>query len=178
MTIIPQIHLINLERSAERLRLFRERNGHLSDVVRVAASDGATLNREALIGAGSIKSDLPYTPGALGCAMSHIKLWETAVAEDRSMTIFEDDIVVSRHFEKRAREVLSALPPDWDIIQWGYILNPLFVWVDLGVSKVRLEGFGLKKYLEEAGLARAPAPASFVRPAGLLNFREGCPRRA
>jgi Glycosyltransferase family 25 (LPS biosynthesis protein) len=131
MDDFPTIHLINLDRSNERLRRFNERNGHLDNIVRVSATDGSTLDRETLISSGYISGDLEYGPGALGCALSHVKLWETAVAENRSITIFEDDIIVSQQFTKRAREVLSVLPTDWDIILWGYIFNPLFVWVDL-----------------------------------------------
>ena len=111
-----QIHLVNLDRSAERLRLFTERNGHLSDVVRVPTANGAALDFQELIASGYATSDCPYTPGAVGCAMSHIRLWEMAAAQDCSITIFEDDIAVSHQFEKKACEVLLNVPPDWDLI--------------------------------------------------------------
>jgi GR25 family glycosyltransferase involved in LPS biosynthesis len=89
-----------------------------------------------------IDKNLKYGPGTLGTAMSHVRLWETAVAQDRSITVFEDDAVVSLHFERQASEVLSSLPTDWDLIKWGYNLHPSYAWVDLVVSKFRLHCYG------------------------------------
>ncbi|MBV8472184.1 MAG: glycosyltransferase family 25 protein [Hyphomicrobiales bacterium] len=151
MKELPQIHLINLDRSADRLRQFRERNPHITDFVRVSAVDGSQVDRQALIQAGRITADLPYGAGALGCALSHIGLWEKAVAEDRSITVFEDDIAVSRHFVERAGIILSQIAPDWDFILWGYLLNPLYAWVDLGATKTRLHGYGPNRYSSAAG---------------------------
>jgi GR25 family glycosyltransferase involved in LPS biosynthesis len=150
MSPVPPIHLINLDRSADRLRLFREWNPHISRFSRVAAVDGAALDRKALVQSGYITEDVTYGPGALGCALSHIGLWEIAISQNRSLTIFEDDVIVSRHFDTRARAMLSTIPPDWDIVLWGYILNPLFAWIDAGVSKVRLHHYGQRKYKGEA----------------------------
>jgi len=162
------IHLINLDRSTERLRRFNERNGHLDNIVRVSATDGSTLDREALISSGYISGDLEYGPGALGCALSHVKLWETAVAQNRSITIFEDDIIVSQQFEKRAREVLSVVPRDWDIILWGFIFDPLYVWLDLGVSKATLRPYEGKAYSGSEGLSKFHAQ-EFNSPIRLLH---------
>jgi GR25 family glycosyltransferase involved in LPS biosynthesis len=176
MNGLPPIHLINLDRSTERLRLFRQCNDHLPDIVRVSAIDGSKLDREALIRSGYIIRDLPYGAGALGCAMSHVKLWEMAASQDRSITIFEDDIVVSRQFETRARDVLPAVPRDWDIIQWGWHFNPLFVWVDLGISKAKLLGYGRRNYNGTAELQKfqteeySPAPIRLLHSFGTMGY--------
>jgi GR25 family glycosyltransferase involved in LPS biosynthesis/cephalosporin hydroxylase len=160
-SVLPPIHLINLDRSTARLQRFSERNGHLENVIRVSATDGATLDREALMRAGYMDREVPYAAGQLGNAISHIRLWERAVAQNRSITIFEDDIIVTRQFEKRAEEVLRILPADWDIVQWGYILGPSFVWVDLGISKVRLHCYGPRN--DVAKFQAEPLPAGPVR---------------
>jgi len=169
MNGLPPMHLINLDRSTERLRRFRERNRHLENIVRVPAVDGSALDREALISSGYINRDLPYASGTLGCAMSHLKLWEMAAAQDQSITIFEDDIVIAHQFEKRAREVMSSLPDDWDIIQWGYMLNPLYAWVDLGVSRVSLHCYGRPGYQGEEGLQKFQAEEYSPAPIRLLH---------
>ena len=166
---LPPMHVINLDRSTERLRRFRERNGHLQNILRVPAIDGGALDREALISSGYINRDLLYASGTLGCAMSHLRLWEMAVSQDQSLTIFEDDIVIAHQFEKRAREVMSVLPDDWDIIQWGYGFNPLFVWVDLGVSRVRLHPYGRSAYQGEEGLQKFQAEEYSAAPVKLLH---------
>jgi GR25 family glycosyltransferase involved in LPS biosynthesis len=147
MVDIPPIHLLNLDHSTERLRSFRERNAHLGAVIRVSALDGRTLDREQLISAGYIREDLEYPAGTLGCAMSHVRLWEHAVFRGEGLTILEDDAVTAHRFREGAAQVLSLLPDDWDIVVWGYHLNPLFVWVDFGMTKVRLEGYGPATYV-------------------------------
>jgi hypothetical protein len=40
-TTLQQVHLINLDRSIERLAKFRENNPHLDAVIRVSAIDGS-----------------------------------------------------------------------------------------------------------------------------------------
>jgi GR25 family glycosyltransferase involved in LPS biosynthesis len=176
MNGLPPMHLINLDRSTDRLRHFRERNGHLENVVRVPAVDGSALDREALISSGYINRDLAYASGTLGCAMSHLKLWEMAASQNQSITIFEDDIVIAHQFEKRAREVMSGLSKDWDIIHWGYGLNPSYVWVDLGVSRVRLNCYGRPGYQGEEGLRNfqaeeySSAPVKLLHSFGMLGY--------
>lgn len=140
---LSRIYLINLDRSADRLRQFSEANKHI-EFARFAAVDGATLDRATLVESGYAKDDLPYGPGTLGCAMSHIRLWEIAAGENRSITVFEDDVVISRRFYDRASEIVAALPIDWDFIQWGYWLNKhrLSIWLDFKMTKVRIDGYG------------------------------------
>ena len=134
-----EIHLINLDRSIDRLAKFKERNAHLSNVLRVSAVDGLTADRKELQRAGVITPDLPYTPGALGCALSHIALWKKAVTENRIVTIFEDDVVCSVNFVEEASRILSLVPGNWDLIQWGCTFDPLFVWLNFDPWKGRLQ---------------------------------------
>lgn len=150
MNATPPAYVINLDRSVERLRLFREKNGHLSDVTRVSAVDGMTVHRDGLVEAGYMSPDLSYPPGTLGCALSHVKIWMMAVARQQAVTVFEDDVLISHHFEQSSSEILAKLPVNWDIIQWGCTLNPLFAWVDVGVSRVKLEGYAAARYQDDA----------------------------
>ena len=85
MPDLPPIHLINLDRSTERLHRFQERNFHLPKIVRVPAVDGSALDREELIRAGVINRDLPYAAGTLGCAMSHLSLWKMAASQNQDI---------------------------------------------------------------------------------------------
>jgi GR25 family glycosyltransferase involved in LPS biosynthesis len=166
----PPIHLINLDRSTERLRRFRERNGHLTGVIRVPAVDGSTLVRVDLENSGYITGDLPYYgAGSLGCALSHMRLWETAVTQDQPITIFEDAVAVSYQFEKAAADILANLPTDWDIVLWGCSLNPLYAWVDLGISKTRLSGYGPKRYGGADGIQKFQNEEFHGGPVRLLH---------
>jgi glycosyl transferase, family 25 len=122
------IHLINLDRSTDRLEEFQRRNAHLLDVNRFPAIDGRTLDKEKLIEEGVITRDLRYSTGALGCALSHLTLWKMAVEEGRVITVAEGDAIFSRNFE-RSKELLARLPTDWDFVQWGWVFRT-FLFVD------------------------------------------------
>ncbi|HEY1383746.1 MAG TPA: FkbM family methyltransferase [Dongiaceae bacterium] len=136
---LGDIHLINLDRSTDRLERFSRHNPHLRSVVRVSAVDGSSVNRLALVEEGIISDDLPYGPGSLGTALSHIALWRKAVSESRPVTVFEDDVVCSFDFHAEAGRIQEELPSDWDIVQWGFTFSPLFAWLDLGVAHAKLE---------------------------------------
>ena len=146
-TRLPPNYVISLDRSAGRLRHFRERNSHI-EAIRISAVDGSSLDRSALEKSGVIAADLPYEAGSLGCALSHMGMWEMALAQNRAVTILEDDAVVSHQFEKEASEILGTLPADWDFIMWGSNLPPAFAWVDIGLCKVKLHDYGHSAIME------------------------------
>jgi GR25 family glycosyltransferase involved in LPS biosynthesis len=170
-----EIHVINLDRTTERWRRFNEWNGHLN-TLRSPAADGASLDREGLFRAGYTAEGLAYAPGTLGCAISHIKLWELAVRENRPLTVLEDDIAVARHFEAAAAGALAMLPSDWDFIKWGWTINPLFAWLDVGVSRVRLQGYGQLAYEDSESIRAfqdiqsACAPVRMLHSFGLFAY--------
>lgn len=115
-----QIHLINLDRSTERLAEFTARNRHLTDVTRFTAIDGRQADRGALVAQGIIGPNLNYTDGALGNCLSHLALWERAIAANRSITLCEDDAIFNRGFERDAAALIDSLPADWHVIFWGW----------------------------------------------------------
>ncbi len=133
------IYVINLDRSTDRLAQFQRVNRHLTDVVRFPAIDGALVNRRELIEDGIITEDMPYGPGTLGSALSHLGLWSKAVSENRMITIFEDDVICSNQFYEKSAQIISRLPEDWDTIQWCYAFDPTFVWLDFEFAKAKLE---------------------------------------
>lgn len=63
---------------------------------------------------------MDLTPGALGCALSHMRVWEL-VAErklERAL-ILEDDVEFAPGFYRSIRERISRVPGDYDIIYFG-----------------------------------------------------------
>ena len=115
---IERIRVINLERSPERLTRFIERHPGLP-VERFPAVDGAGLDRDACVKDGVITADNEYSPGAIGLAMSHIKLWRQCSAGSEPFHIAEDDAILRRDFESVAGTLLDTLD-DWDIVLWGH----------------------------------------------------------
>jgi glycosyl transferase family 25 len=116
------IHLINLDRSPERLSRFQAVNAHLENVVRFPAVDGGKQDVAALIAAGSIDqvSATHYTPGAIGAALSHIALWSKAIDAQQSLTVCEDDAIFNSNYAEESRSLIETLPADWDFILWGW----------------------------------------------------------
>jgi glycosyl transferase, family 25 len=131
------IHLVNLDRSPERLAEFCDLNRNLTSVSRFPAIDGGSLDVDFLAGQGLVTKDIlsMFSIGALGCAMSNIALWERSIANDQIVTICEDDAIFNYGFEPRAEELLKTLPNDWDIIHWGFNFD-MFLCFDMipGVS--------------------------------------------
>jgi glycosyl transferase family 25 len=115
-----QVHLINLDRSVDRLAEFRRVNAHLGSVERVAAVDGGSVDRQRLVDAGTLAPDLAYTPGAIGCALSHIGLWRMAMDRRQPLTVAEDDAIFHLQFDILAASVIATLPMDWDLVLWGW----------------------------------------------------------
>lgn len=128
-----QIQLINLDRTPERLAAFASTNAHLTDVSRFSAVDGAALDLGALIRSGIIREEIlvrnesvpkhipaHYTRGAIGNALSHLALWRKAIEQGQPLTVCEDDAIAHALFIPTAKRLLSSLPPDWDIILWGW----------------------------------------------------------
>ncbi len=135
-----RIHLINLDRDAERLRKFREINAHITDIVRPIAILGRDLDKEALIRDRWIEPELGYSDPALGSATSHIALWRTAVTDQTPVTIVEDDAILSHHIAASADAMVQRLPADWHVILWGWNFDA-FLWVEMvpGVSAAKME---------------------------------------
>ncbi len=122
-----QIHYINLERRKDRNERFLAMNSPVAEFRRIDAIDGGYVDRDELAREGVIRSPLTmYSPGALGNALSHRKMWQLAAASDAPLTVAEDDAVLNRRFVSKAQRVLGVLPSDWDIIFWGWNFDAQF----------------------------------------------------
>jgi GR25 family glycosyltransferase involved in LPS biosynthesis len=121
--IAMRTYLINLDRSSDRLSDFWRANENLNiEVERFSAVDGTTLNIAELEANGMIDPIMArtYTPGAVGAALSHVALWERAIAAKERVTIIEDDAIFNFQYESSARDFLAALDEDWDFVLWGW----------------------------------------------------------
>lgn len=116
------IHVLNLDRTPDRLREFLAVNDHLGDLARFPAIDGQALDVPALVDSGAIEQGVleTYTRGAIGAALSHVALWTQAIEAHEVLTICEDDAIFNRYFVDAAQSVIARLPPDWDLIAWGW----------------------------------------------------------
>ena len=170
--LMAQPHVINLDRSVDRMTKFRQRNPFL-DFIRVSAVDGSLVDREQLVKDGIISEDVLYAPGSLGCALSHVGLWKKAVEQNKIVTIFEDDAICSLFFNEESEKILSILPEDWDIVQWGANFHPLFMWLDFEFSKAKLEFYDRSYSKDTLAFQRtrySPSPVRIAHSFGLMAY--------
>jgi GR25 family glycosyltransferase involved in LPS biosynthesis len=67
------VHLINLDRSHDRLAEFQRVNRQITSVTRFPAIDGRKLDIASLLASGTIEraATANYSQGAIGAALSH-----------------------------------------------------------------------------------------------------------
>jgi glycosyl transferase family 25 len=106
------MHVISLPRTPVRLQSFRSRNPHIK-AHHFPAIDGRDTGYIDFL-----SPSLPFSAGAVGCLLSHLKLWDQAT--DKPVTIFEDDAVIHHRFLERATTLLASLPDDWHFCLWGW----------------------------------------------------------
>jgi GR25 family glycosyltransferase involved in LPS biosynthesis len=110
--------VINLDRTPERMHQFQRVNPHLEHVTRFPAVDGKTVGRAELI--QTFANPIFYTDGAVGNALSHLRLWDIAAARSSHTTVFEDDAIVHKDFAALAPAIIAELSSDWDVVLWGW----------------------------------------------------------
>lgn len=113
--------VINLDRSVERMRLFTQEVERVGlSFIRQPAIDGQTIERATsqLCDAATIVKacDADLSDGELGCYLSHIALWQTALSPDTPwVLVLEDDATI----DGRLLSILAnvhRLPDDWEIL--------------------------------------------------------------
>ena len=121
------VRYINLKYREDRNEIFLKRNSGNLSLERIDAVVGKDLSVSDLIRDKLIHEPLQsYSPGALGCAISHKKLWDLAVKQGTPVTVAEDDAIFNRHFCQKASDLLKRLPESWDIILWGWNFDSFF----------------------------------------------------
>jgi len=122
---------ITLERRADRWRRFQDQPG-LPKVKRFLGVDGKTLDldtddRVTTLTKRNIKTKTRRSHeeldsiGGVGCALSHIAVWQWMVDHNQEMCIvFEDDAVVPADFKEKANQIINKSPilrnpSQWDI---------------------------------------------------------------
>jgi glycosyl transferase family 25 len=124
-------HVINLDRSPERLAAFKARAAAagFGDVQRWAAMDAKGITREAALTAnvaGTLYDSAVKrkTLGMIGATLSHRRLLqhlETVVADPQDLhAVFEDDAKIPSDFLARWKHIKAHLPSDYDIVYFGY----------------------------------------------------------
>lgn len=113
----PNIYVISLAKTPQRLTHFRNENPHLKFTV-YEAINGSEIPVSEL--ARYIEPTYQYAAGALGNCLSHQNLWRLAINLNKTITIAEDDAIFHRDFIKQHQKLISLAGPAWDFISWGW----------------------------------------------------------
>ena len=113
-------YVISLMRTPERLQAFQDANRHVGEFTHFRAVDGRNVDRKRLVEAGVINDNLIFSPGFLGCALSHLAVWQQIYEGGRPALICEDDTLLCRNFELLTSRFVASLSPDWDVIYWTW----------------------------------------------------------
>ena len=109
-----------------------------------------------------------------GSALSHACLWQIASATDTPTTIAEDDAVFRHDFVAAARDAIAKLPPDWDLVLWGWNFDSILC-VELlpGIAPCALlaDQLQLRQKIEEFQARPIPAmPIKLLRAFGAVAY--------
>jgi GR25 family glycosyltransferase involved in LPS biosynthesis len=133
-----KVYLINLKRRPDRYEKFMTgynnsdmkdidimRNegvdGSSLDMEKVPLSEGAKAELKQIITTGFRSRHYQLTKGAIGCYLSHVKVWKNMLENNyKSVLIFEDDVNVPKNIMQMITVNMKYIPNDWDIILFGF----------------------------------------------------------
>lgn len=181
------VKVISLARSLDRRRMFSELNAHI-DFEFVDAVDGAQVMPEVDHSPDLFEAGLRYNAGAIGCAMSHLALWQEAAYGDHPVTIVEDDAILRRDFHEQAARAIAGLPDDWDVVVWAWNFDSILslnVMPEVSQAVVLFDQARMRESIGNfQAMATAPSllpldkcfgtPAYSISPAGARRFMAEC----
>jgi GR25 family glycosyltransferase involved in LPS biosynthesis len=132
------VYVLNLDRRTDRWAHTQQqlrRAGLHKGAERVSGVDGLALDTSALQRQGLLSPTavqrlalpleeklfgMDLTPGAIGCAMGHRKLWELVVERKHECALLlEDDVEFNPALKRAFAERWAAVPKDWGILYLG-----------------------------------------------------------
>lgn len=118
---VPPAFVINLDRSSARLEAVSAECAREGvPFTRLKAVDGSTLTKRELGSRVTAQCRQLCTPSTIGCALSHMKVWDTVVAQDLDMAVvMEDDVKLVPGFAAKLRAILADMPADCDVLLLG-----------------------------------------------------------
>ena len=131
---IDKIYVINLKKNQDSLEKFMENDKKANvEVERFDAVYGKELSKDHPDILKYFVKDHGLNDGQIGCALSHIKIWEDAIKNNyNNIIVFEDDAIIPEDFWDRFNEAYNELPKDWKIsyldLNWARVRKIVIIY--------------------------------------------------
>jgi hypothetical protein len=103
-----------------KLTKFNGIDGNLLDLKTIPLTQLAILEMKQLETVGFRYKHYQLTKGAIGCFLSHVKIWEDIISSGKnSALIFEDDARPPPNLYNVLNKIMAKIPDDWDIVLLG-----------------------------------------------------------
>ncbi|MGL5962216.1 MAG: glycosyltransferase family 25 protein [Cetobacterium sp.] len=104
--------MINLDRRSDRLEKINKQiqdNKLPTDIIRISAIDGLKLKINPRLRSLCRKNNFQMRPGVIGCALSHIQLYQKLLEDTEvdGYVIFEDDVISNNSFPMQMRRTFT-----------------------------------------------------------------------
>jgi GR25 family glycosyltransferase involved in LPS biosynthesis len=118
---IDKIYVINLKKNTDRWESISELAKKANvNITRFDAIYGKELDDNHPDIIKYFIKNHKLNKGQIGCALSHVKIWEDAIKNNyKNIIVFEDDAVIPEDFWGRFNKYYNALPKDWDMLLLG-----------------------------------------------------------
>jgi GR25 family glycosyltransferase involved in LPS biosynthesis len=124
---ITEVYLVNLQRRKDRLDRFKTAHPNIKSKVYVSpAVDGRTLTLSPKLVECFRNNDFKWKKAVMGCALSHLALWEKLANDPLSSSylILEDDVRLEHDWLTKWHTIAKSIPPGTDVIYLGGVLPP------------------------------------------------------
>jgi GR25 family glycosyltransferase involved in LPS biosynthesis len=165
---------ITLERRNDRWKRFQDQSGIDSlDLKRFLGVDGKTIDLKTDQRVTTLTKRNIHTKsrrsheeldsiGGVGCALSHIAVWQWLVDSNHDMVlVFEDDIEFIKNFENDMTKRLQYIPTDYDLLFLD--VADCFDYTNVNKYFKKIDGlfFGMHSYIITDNAARVLLPRIF-----------------
>lgn len=122
-----KIVVITLDRTPSRLEAFHNSSGERVAYETVSAVDGNMLEKLDFSANAYFDGMANFGRGAIGNALSHMRLWESVVETGEPIIVCEDDALLHRDFTSLSSGLLSSLQSEWDYVMWGWNFDSILI---------------------------------------------------
>ena len=124
---IGEVFVINLQRRQDRLQAFKTNHPMLRNKAYVSpATDGRALTLTPQLCHAFRNNDFKWKKAVMGCALSHLALWEQVANDTKSPSclILEDDVKLDADWLAKWSQIAPHVPADADVVYFGGVLPP------------------------------------------------------